>query len=142
MPESRMWAVEGRTMLVVGLGGIGTETAQRANGLGMTVIAIRNSGTDGPPYVREVGLTKDLRAFAARADVIVDTLPLTPDTKGLFDKVFFEPRSARALHQCRPGRHVVWRPHRGAEDGRAARGPRLHRSRSSAGITLSGTRRT
>ena len=97
VPESRMWSVEGRTMLVVGLGGIGTETAQRASELGMKVIAIRNSGTDGPPYVREVGLTKDLRAFAARADVIVDTLPLTPDTKGLFDKAFFDAAKRGAL---------------------------------------------
>ena len=97
VPESRMWSVEGRTMLVVGLGGIGTETARRANALGMKVIAIRNSGTDGPPYVAEVGLPKDLRAFAARADVIVDTLPLTPDTKGLFDKGFFDAAKRGAL---------------------------------------------
>jgi len=97
VPESRMWSVEGRTMLVVGLGGIGTETARRANALGMKVIAIRNSGTDGPPYVAEVGLTKDLRAFASRADVIVDTLPLTPDTKGLFDKGFFDAAKRGAL---------------------------------------------
>ena len=45
----------------------------------------------------EVGLTKDLRAFAARADVIVDTLPLTPDTKGLFDKAFFDAAKRGAL---------------------------------------------
>nr|MBP6514365.1 hypothetical protein [Steroidobacteraceae bacterium] len=32
----------GRTMLVVGLGGIGTEVARRAHGLGMRVIATRN----------------------------------------------------------------------------------------------------
>ena len=63
----------------------------------MKVIAIRNSGTDRPPYVAEVGLTKDLRAFASRADVIVDTLPLTPDTKGLFDKGFFDAAKRGAL---------------------------------------------
>ena len=38
--------------------------------LGMNVIAIRNSGRTGPPYVSEVGLSGDLRAFAARADVM------------------------------------------------------------------------
>ena len=97
VPENRMWSVEGRTMLVVGLGGIGTETARRANALGMKVIAIRNSGTDGPPYVTEVGLTTDLPAFVARADVIVNTLPLTPDTKDVFDRRSSMPRSAAAL---------------------------------------------
>lgn len=90
VPESRMQELKGRTMLVVGLGGIGTEVASRAHALGMTVIAIRNSGTDGPPYVAEVGLADKLLAFAARADVIVSTLPLTPETKGLMNKAFFD----------------------------------------------------
>ncbi len=50
-----MREVKGRTMLVVGLGGIGSEVAQRAHALGMSVIATRNSGTAGPAYVAEVG---------------------------------------------------------------------------------------
>jgi phosphoglycerate dehydrogenase-like enzyme len=90
VPESRMWEVKGRTMLVVGLGGIGTEVAKRAHALGMTVIATRNSGTDGPDYVAEVGLADKLLPFAARADVIVSTLPLTAGTKGLMDEDFFD----------------------------------------------------
>lgn len=90
VPESRMWELKGRTMLVVGLGGIGTEVASRAHALGMTVIAIRNSGTDGPAYVAEVGLPDKLLPFAARADVIVSTLPLTAETKGLMNKAFFD----------------------------------------------------
>lgn len=97
VPESRMWEVKGRTMLVVGLGGIGTEVAKRANALGMTVLAIRNSGTDGPSYVAEVGLTDKLLAFAGRADVIVDTLPLTQDTKGIFDRKLFDAAKRGAL---------------------------------------------
>jgi phosphoglycerate dehydrogenase-like enzyme len=90
VPESRMQELKGRTMLVVGLGGIGTEVASRAHALGMTVIAIRNSGTDGPSYVAEVALPDKLLPFAARADVIVSTLPLTPQTKGLMNKAFFD----------------------------------------------------
>ncbi len=97
VPSSRLWSVEGRTMLVVGLGGIGTETARRAHALGMKVIAIRNSGREGPPFVSEVGLAPELRAFAARADVIVNTLPLTPDTKSLFDRGFFDAAKRGAL---------------------------------------------
>jgi len=97
VPESRMWEVKGRTMLVVGLGGIGTEVAKRANALGMTVLAIRNSGTDGPSYVSEVGLPDKLLPFAGRADVIVSTLPLTPETKGLMNEAFFDAAKRGAL---------------------------------------------
>ena len=97
VPESRMWEVKGRTMLVVGLGGIGTEVAKRAHALGMTVLAVRNSGTDGPPYVAEVGLPDKLLPFAGRADVIVSTLPLTPETKGLMNKAFFDAAKRGAL---------------------------------------------
>lgn len=97
VPETRLWEVTGRTMLVVGLGGIGTEVAKRAHALGMTVIATRNSGTDGPDYVAEVGLADKLLPFASRADVIVSTLPLTPETKGLMDKAFFDAVKPGAL---------------------------------------------
>ena len=97
VPESRMWEVKGRTMLVVGLGGIGTEVAKRAHALGMTVLAIRNSGTEGPSYVAEVGLADRLLPFAGRADVIVDTLPLTQDTRGLLDRKFFDAAKRGAL---------------------------------------------
>jgi phosphoglycerate dehydrogenase-like enzyme len=97
VPESRLWEVKSRTMLVAGLGGIGTEVAKRAHALGMTVIATRNSGTDGPDCVAEVGLSDKLLPFAGRADVIVSTLPLTPETRGLMNKAFFDAAKRGAL---------------------------------------------
>lgn len=82
--------LRGKTLLVVGLGGIGTEIAWRANGLGMRVIATRRSSREGPEYVDKVGLPEDLHALAGEADVIANTLPLTPDTTGVFNKAFFD----------------------------------------------------
>ena len=79
----------GRTLLVVGLGGIGTEVARRADGLGMRVIATRNSGRLGPDFVAKVGLPDELLALAAEADVVVNAAPLTPATTNLFDAKFF-----------------------------------------------------
>jgi phosphoglycerate dehydrogenase-like enzyme len=81
--------IEGKTLLVVGLGGIGTEVAKRANGLGMHVIATRNSRREGPAYVEYVGLADEYRTLAARADVVVNATPLTPETRGMFDAEFF-----------------------------------------------------
>ena len=82
--------VEGKLMLVEGLGGIGTEIAWRAEGLGMTVSAIRNSSREGPDYVDYVGLPDELHALAASADVVINALPLTEKTRGLFDRAFFK----------------------------------------------------
>ena len=125
VPESRLWEVKGRTMLVVGLGGIGTEVAKRAHALGMTVIATRNSGTDGPEYVAEVGLPDKLLPFAARADVIVSTLPLTRADEGAHGQGLLRCRKARrTLHQRGPRRdRRHGRPGRGAHrtGGSAAR---------------------
>jgi phosphoglycerate dehydrogenase-like enzyme len=81
--------LEGRTALVVGLGGIGTQTAKRAHGLGMRVIATRNSRREGPPYVAYVGLADEALELARQADVVINTAPLTDATRGMFDAAFF-----------------------------------------------------
>jgi phosphoglycerate dehydrogenase-like enzyme len=85
-----MRELAGRTLLVVGLGGIGTEVAHRAHGLGMRVIATRNSSREGPEYVARVGLSDELLVLAAEADVVVNAVPLTPATTNLFDRKFFD----------------------------------------------------
>ena len=86
---ARMISIEGKTVLVVGLGGIGTEVAKRAHALGMRVIATRASGREGPPFVAYVGLPDELHRLAGQADFIVNTVPLTAATTGLFDAKFF-----------------------------------------------------
>lgn len=81
--------LDGKTLLVVGLGGIGTEVAQRAHAFGMRVMATRASGKTGPDYVSYVGLPGELLQLAAGADYIVNCTPLTPQTSGIFNKAFF-----------------------------------------------------
>jgi phosphoglycerate dehydrogenase-like enzyme len=89
LPPGRATTVDGKTMLVVGLGGIGTEVAKRAHALGMKVTATRNSGRTGPDFVSYVGLSDELPKLASEADFVVNTAPLTPQTKGIFNAALF-----------------------------------------------------
>ncbi len=92
-----MRVIKGKTMLVVGLGGIGTETARRAHALGMTITATRASEPKGPEFVSEVGLPHRLPELIPEADVVVNALPLTDDTVDLFDAELFRSMKASAL---------------------------------------------
>jgi len=97
--EQRLWAddssrapmsvITGKTMLVVGLGGIGSEVAKRANALGMRVIATRATPQAKPEYVDYVGTSRELAALIGQADVVVNALPLTAETRQLFDTAMF-----------------------------------------------------
>jgi phosphoglycerate dehydrogenase-like enzyme len=86
---SQPQALTGKTLLVVGLGGIGLEVAKRAHALGMKVIGTRNSSREGPDYVSRVGLADELPAMIGEADVVVAALPLVPATTHLFDARMF-----------------------------------------------------
>lgn len=86
---SDMRPVAGRTLLVVGLGGIGSEVARLGHALGMRVVATRNSSRSGPDYVDYVGLSHELHDLAATADIIVNSLPHTEATRDLLDAEFF-----------------------------------------------------
>jgi phosphoglycerate dehydrogenase-like enzyme len=107
-PPGRMSVVQGKTMLVVGLGGIGSEVAKRAHALGMKVTATRASGRTGPEFVSYVGLPDELPKLASEADFVVNTAPLTPQTTGIFDAAFFAKMkpSAYFINVAR-GRSVV-----------------------------------
>lgn len=85
----RLADLEGKTVLVVGLGGIGTEVAKRAHALGMKVIATRASGRTGPDYVSYVGLPDELLKLTKEADFVVNCAPLTAQTTGIFNQEYF-----------------------------------------------------
>lgn len=92
-------ALEGKTMLVVGLGGIGSEIAQRANGFGMRVIGTRRSDTPSPDYIEKVGKPKDLLSMLPEADVVALAVPLTSETKNLLD--------SKAFAAMKPGSYLI-----------------------------------
>ncbi len=56
----------------------------------MRVLATRNSRREGPDYVDYVGLSDELNELAAKADVVINTAPLTDQTRGMFNAAFFD----------------------------------------------------
>jgi phosphoglycerate dehydrogenase-like enzyme len=75
-------AVRGRTLLVVGVGGMGGAAARAGKRLGMQVLGVRRSGR-GHHAVDEMFAPADLARVIPRADVVFVTAPLTPDTMHL-----------------------------------------------------------
>jgi phosphoglycerate dehydrogenase-like enzyme len=92
-------ALSGRTMLVVGLGGIGSEVARRAKGFDMEVLATRRSRKAPPAYVDRQGTGADLDALLPLADVVVLCVPLTEETEGMID--------ARTLGLMKRGAYLI-----------------------------------
>lgn len=97
--EQPATALAGRTMLVVGLGGIGSEIAARAHGFGMRVIATRRTSGERPSYVERVGRPEDMLELLGEADVVAVCVPLTSETERLFD--------ARAFAALKPGAILI-----------------------------------
>jgi phosphoglycerate dehydrogenase-like enzyme/glyoxylase-like metal-dependent hydrolase (beta-lactamase superfamily II) len=81
--------LQGKTMLVVGLGGNGMETAKRARAFGMRVVAVDPKEMAVPVYVERLEKPDRLNALLPAADVVVLASPLTPETKGLFGTAQF-----------------------------------------------------
>jgi phosphoglycerate dehydrogenase-like enzyme len=88
-PPVRPIALQGRTMLVVGIGGIGTEIGRRAHGFGMRVLATRRSDAPAPEFVERVGKPEELKSMVGEADVVAICVPLTNETENLFDTGMF-----------------------------------------------------
>ncbi|MGE3536852.1 MAG: D-2-hydroxyacid dehydrogenase [Candidatus Tectimicrobiota bacterium] len=77
------------TVLIVGVGGIGHETARLCRALGMTVL-----GTDPRPEYEvpgaEIHPTTELDLLLPRADFVVTTTPHTPETEGMWHMQRFQ----------------------------------------------------
>lgn len=74
----------GRTAVVVGMGNIGREIADRAKAFGMTVIGANRDGRDHSSCDRCVKIT-DIAQVVGEADAVLVALALNPDTRHVID---------------------------------------------------------
>jgi len=80
----------GKTMLVVGLGGVGTEISRRAHGFGMRVMAIDPKDMERPPFVFSLDKPGKLMERLPEADVVILACPLTNQTRELMGEEQFK----------------------------------------------------
>ena len=83
--EGPVAAIEGATVLILGLGDIGCNFARRVHALGAHTIGVRRTGTEKPPYVNELYLQHALDDVLPRADVLAMCLPNTAETAGIMN---------------------------------------------------------
>ncbi|MGE0225501.1 MAG: D-2-hydroxyacid dehydrogenase [Acetobacteraceae bacterium] len=94
--------LEGKTLCVIGAGGIGRDVGRLAAGLGMRVIGTRrhpDPAASLPAGFTRLGGTADLDAFLAESDVVVVCCQWTPETTNLIN--------AERLALMRPGGILV-----------------------------------
>ncbi len=93
-----MKQVHDQTVLVVGLGGIGAETARLLKAFGATVLGVKRHA-EPVDCVDEVHPVEALPELVARADAIIFTLPGTAATNGLY--------GAELIAATKPGAVIV-----------------------------------
>ncbi len=93
---AQLGGLAGRTLGLVGLGGIGAAVASRAVPFGMRVLGLRRSPQPPPPGVERA---EDLDEVLAVTDHLVLTAPGTTETRHLMN--------AAAFAKVKPGVHLV-----------------------------------
>ena len=89
----------GKTLLIVGLGGIGGRLAALARAFDMHVLATRRDPSAGAGAAHEVHGMDALPALLPRAEIVALTCPLTPQTENLIDDA--------ALRRMKPSAMLV-----------------------------------
>src|SRR5262245_15224124 len=73
------------TALIVGVGGIGAETARLCAAFGLRVLGVDARREDTPAGVAEMHRPEALDRLLGQADFVILTVPHTPETEGFFD---------------------------------------------------------
>lgn len=86
--DTAMSELHGKTIVIAGVGEIGTATARLAEAFGMNVVGVRKSGKPAP-HVKKMVKMEQLEEVLSEGDYIINILPLTEDTKHLFNEQTF-----------------------------------------------------
>jgi phosphoglycerate dehydrogenase-like enzyme len=94
--------------LIVGVGGIGAETARLCAAFGMHVMGVDARRRDAPPGVLKLDGPDALDSLLPLADFVILTVPHTPETEGFMDRARFS-RMKRTAFFINIGRGMTTR---------------------------------
>lgn len=98
-PTQREDELSGKTLLIIGLGGIGSRLAQLAKAFGLRVIGIKRNPAMGGEAADSVHALTDLKILLPEADFVVLTCPLNAETDKVID--------ADALSRMKPSAYLI-----------------------------------
>jgi len=81
--DYRMIELNGKTAVIIGVGGIGMQIAQRAHGFGMKVIGVDPKDIPYSPLLAKVVPPDRLDTVLPEADVVFVAAPLTRESQGM-----------------------------------------------------------
>ena len=101
-------ALNGSTVVIVGLGDIGQYYAKLVKAMGAYVIGVKRRASDRPECVDELCLTENLKDVLPRADVVMSVLPGTKATQHIYSEEYFDSMKDSALFiNCGRGNAVA-----------------------------------
>ncbi|MBI1982996.1 MAG: D-2-hydroxyacid dehydrogenase [Acidobacteria bacterium] len=93
-----LYDVSGMTLGIVGLGGIGSETAYRAHyGFGMKILAVDPKPLPKPSFVAELHSLDWLPKMVPQVDILMSAAPHTRQSEGMFNESIFRAMKPSAL---------------------------------------------
>jgi phosphoglycerate dehydrogenase-like enzyme len=81
--EARVQGLADKTLGIIGLGNIGRAVGARAAAFEMRVIGLDAQPIEVPPFVDQLWRFEQLHDFLPRVDVLVVSVPLTNETRGM-----------------------------------------------------------
>jgi phosphoglycerate dehydrogenase-like enzyme len=81
--------LKGKTLVLLGVGAIGGEVARLAKRFGMRVLGVTRGGKP-QKSVDRMYRTKQLAQVLPKADIVLSTLPFTPETGGLVSRAMLD----------------------------------------------------
>ena len=96
---TEMVELSGKTLLILGFGAIGEHTARIGRAFGLDVIGVRREARPGETRTDgvRIGTYDQLASLLPQADIVVNILPMTQDTRAIANASFFSLMKPTAL---------------------------------------------